>query len=165
MELSRTPDASLNAIAKRAGVGAGTLYRHFPNRESLVLEVYRREVEQLVASAPSLLARLAPDAALREWMDRLAQFTRLKPGLALALREATVGDSETMPGYLLVSNVIGDLLSAGQQAGSIRSDVVVEDFILVTAGLWMIDPAQDWDVRAARLLDFVMDGLRVGIGS
>src|ERR1700733_589296 len=79
--LTASPGASLNSIAKKAGVGAGTLYRHFPTREALVLEVYHYEVEQSAAAAPALLTRLAPLDALREWMERLAQYGMTKFGL------------------------------------------------------------------------------------
>lgn len=160
VELTRSPNAPLSTIAKRAGIGQGTLYRHFPDRDALVLELYRREVEQLVASAPLLLERLPPDRALREWMDRLAHFALIKPGLALALRDASAGESATAPGYSAVFDAIGDLLAAGRDAGVIRPDVSTDDFIVATAGLWLLDSPEDRDVRVARLLDFVMDGLR-----
>lgn len=162
VEFARSPDAPLSAVARRAGIGQGTLYRHFPDRESLVLEIYRREVEQLVASAPVLLERLPPDRALREWMDRLAHFTLIKPGLAAALRGASLGDPATAPGYAAVVDAVAMLLAAGQEAGTIRPDVTTDDFIVATAGLWMLDPPDDRDARVARLLDFVMDGLRAG---
>src|SRR3979411_3399359 len=86
--LTASPDASLNAIAKRAGVANATLYRHFPTRESLVLEVYRHEVRQLVSTADQLLTEREPGDALREWVARLAQYAMTKHGLAQAIRAA-----------------------------------------------------------------------------
>src|ERR1700691_5870553 len=80
--LAADPAASLNLIAKRAGVGAGTLYRHFPSRESLVLGVYRKEIDTLVALAPVLLGKQQPVHAFRGWCDRLAKFGRMKYGVA-----------------------------------------------------------------------------------
>src|ERR1700761_3447573 len=87
--LNESSEASLNSIAARAGVANATLYRHFPTRESLVLEVYRYEVEQVVADADTFLESLEPGDALREWVQRLAQYAMTKHGLADALRTAT----------------------------------------------------------------------------
>jgi AcrR family transcriptional regulator len=82
-------NASLNAIAKKAGVGPGKLYRHFPSREALVLAVYRHDVAQLANLAPELLKRRPPVEALRQWFERLADYGRMKHGLADVLRAAT----------------------------------------------------------------------------
>ncbi|HJY94257.1 MAG TPA: TetR/AcrR family transcriptional regulator, partial [Streptosporangiaceae bacterium] len=82
--LTASPGTSLNSIAKGAGVGAGTLYRHFPTREALVLEVYRYEVQQVVDAAPRLLASRPPLDALREWLDCLAHYGMTKAGLGSA---------------------------------------------------------------------------------
>src|SRR5580658_6060935 len=87
--LAVDPAASLNSIAKAAGVGAGTLYRHFPSRESLVLGVYRKEIDTLVALAPVLLAKHPPLQAFRIWCDRLAKFGRMKYGVADIVHAAT----------------------------------------------------------------------------
>ena len=80
-----SPTVSLNAIAQRAGVGAGTLYRHFPTREALILAVYQHDVEILVDSVPRLLAEHEPLDALRIWFERLADYVRIKHGLGEAL--------------------------------------------------------------------------------
>ncbi|CAM5250871.1 hypothetical protein SGRIM128S_08947 [Streptomyces griseomycini] len=80
-ELTRSADAPLSVIARKAGVGQGTFYRNFPSREALVLEVYRHEMRQVAESAARLLAAREPDRALREWMDRLARFAMAKAGL------------------------------------------------------------------------------------
>src|SRR5690349_17526818 len=85
--LTEPGEVSLNAIARRAGVANATLYRHFPTRESLVLEVYRHEVRQLAAAADQLLADREPGDALREWVARLAQYAMTKHGLAQARSE------------------------------------------------------------------------------
>ena len=87
--LTESPDASLNAIAKRAGVGNATLYRHFETREELVLAVYQQEVRNLVLSADLLLEEQAPIDALRSWVERLARYAVTKHGLADALRKAS----------------------------------------------------------------------------
>src|SRR5260370_15053704 len=89
--LAADPEASLNSIAKAAVVGPGTLYRHFPNRESLVLAVYRNEIDEMVAFAPKLLAKHPPMKAFRMWCDRLAKFGRMKPGVPDVIDAAKSG--------------------------------------------------------------------------
>ncbi|MFG2553675.1 TetR/AcrR family transcriptional regulator [Streptomyces sp. NPDC048581] len=162
-ELSRSPDVPLSAIAKKAGVGQGTFYRNFPDREALVLEVHRHEVRQLVDSAEELLKTREPDDALRAWMDSLARYAATNVGLADALRQATgATGGPAKPGYSLVVGAIELLLDANHEAGAIRPGVTADDFILAIAGLFQLDPAGDWRARATRLLDIVMDGLRAG---
>jgi AcrR family transcriptional regulator len=165
-ELTRSTDVPLSTIAKKAGVGQGTFYRNFPSREALVLEVYRHEMQQVADAAAELLQTRAPDRALREWMDRLAQYAMAKAGLADAIRKATSAPgSPAKPGHGPVSEAVELLLRANEEAGTIRSGVTPDDFILAIAGLWQIDPRGDWQARAGRLLDLVMDGLRVGAGA
>ncbi|MCT7356269.1 TetR/AcrR family transcriptional regulator [Streptomyces sp. 15-116A] len=162
-ELTRSADAPLSQIAKKAGVGQGTFYRNFPNREALVLEIYRHEVRQVADTADQLLATREPDRALREWMDRLARFAMTKAGLADAIRQATSAPgSPGTPGKTPVTEAIERLLRAGEEAGTIRPGVTADDFYLTIAGLWQLDPHGDWQPRATRLLDIVMDGLRAG---
>jgi AcrR family transcriptional regulator len=159
--LTESADVSLNAIAKRAGVANATLYRHFPTRESLVLEVYRREVRQLVATADQLLADRAPGDALRAWVARLAQYAITKHGLADALRAAAAPGSELFEEtYAPIVAALGRLLAAAEQAGVVRSGLDPDDVILALAGLWEIDPASGWKARAARLYKLIFAGLR-----
>ncbi|MBO8200661.1 TetR/AcrR family transcriptional regulator [Streptomyces smyrnaeus] len=162
-ELTRAADAPLSAIAKKAGVGQGTFYRNFPSREALVLEVYRYEVQQVAEAAEQLLRTRPPDRALREWMDRLAQYALAKAGLADALRAATsTCGSLAGLGHAPVTQAVTSLLEANERAGTIRPGVTPQDFLLAIAGLWQIGPHDDWQARADRLLDLVMDGLRAG---
>ncbi|KOG86482.1 TetR/AcrR family transcriptional regulator [Streptomyces varsoviensis] len=162
-ELTRSGDVPLSAIAKKAGVGQGTFYRNFPNRQSLVLEVYQYGVQQVADAAAQLLADHAPDQALREWMAQLAQYAMVKAGLADALRKATSGCGTLAGlGYGPITSAVTCLLRANHKAGTIRPGVTPEDFMLAIAGLWQIDPHGDWETRATRLLDLVMDGLRAG---
>ncbi|MFE7295838.1 TetR/AcrR family transcriptional regulator [Streptomyces sp. NPDC057579] len=163
VELTRAADVPLSAIARKAGVGQGTFYRNFPNREALVLEVYRHEVQQVCDAAAHLLATRPPDRALRGWMDRLAQYAMAKAGLAAALRNATTARgafAAVACGPLAAAVTL--LLAANEEAGTIRPGVTPEDFLLAIAGLWQLDPHADWRSRAGRLLDLVMDGLRAG---
>ena len=159
--LAASSDASLNSIAKKAGVGPGTLYRHFPNREALVLAVYRHDVQQLVDSAPVLLEEHPPLDALRLWFDRLAHYGKIKHGLADVLHAAT-SDGLVGETYGPVIGAITLLQRACEEAGSIRPGLDPDDVLLVMGFLWRIDPSRDWEARAGRLLDLVMDGLRAG---
>lgn len=143
--LSEDGDASLNSIAKRAGVANATLYRHFQTRGHLVLEVYRHEVQQLVGVADELLDRLAPVEALQLWVGRLAQYAMTKHGLADALGSATNADTplyaET---YDSIVAALAKLLSACEKAGSVRPGLNPDDVLLSLAGLWELDPKSDW---------------------
>ena len=157
--LAEAPDASLNSIAKAAGVGAGTLYRHFPSREALVLAVYRRDVEQLVNSVPALLAAQPPLEALRRWIERLAAYVQIKHGLGDALDAAT--QQEIMRDtYEPVTDALARLLHAGENAGEVRPDVNADDVLLLAGSLWRIEPGPEADARASRILDLLIDGLR-----
>ncbi|MET7439798.1 MULTISPECIES: TetR/AcrR family transcriptional regulator [unclassified Streptomyces] len=162
-ELTLCADVPLSVIAKKAGVGQGTFYRNFPNREALVLEIYRHEMQQVADAATELLRSREPDRALREWLDHLARFAMTKAGLADAIRQATsTPDGPAKPGHTPVTAAAELLLRTNAEAGTIRTGVTADDLILAIAGLWQLDPRGDWQPRAARLLDFVMDGLRVG---
>ncbi|MFK4145910.1 TetR/AcrR family transcriptional regulator [Streptomyces sp. NPDC004065] len=162
-ELTRSADTPLSVIAKKAGVGQGTLYRNFPSREALVLEIYRHEMQQVADSAAQLLACREPDTALREWMDHLARFAMTKAGLAEAIRQATSAPgSPAKPQHGAITSAAELLLRANEEAGTIRPGVTADDFVLAISGLWQLDPLGDWQERANRLLDLVMDGLRAG---
>jgi len=162
-ELTRCADVPLSVIARKAGVGQGTLYRNFPSRESLVLEIYRHEMQQVADAATDLIRTHTPDRALREWMDHLARFAMAKAGLAAAIRQATsTPGGPARPGHTPVTSAAETLLRANEEAGTIRPGVTADDFLLAIAGLWQLPPDGDWHPRATRLLDLVMDGLRAG---
>jgi AcrR family transcriptional regulator len=153
----------LETVARKAGVGIGTLYRHFPSREALIEAVYRAELERLCASADELLAELAPDAALRAWMRRYAEFVATKRGMAEALcavvASGAVTSSQTRE---RLSTAIRTMLDAGAAAGSLRADVAAED---VTAGMAGILLAAATPEQVERLLDLLLDGLRPSRGA
>jgi AcrR family transcriptional regulator len=147
----------MNQIALRAGVGAGTLYRHFPTREALVLAVYREEVERIVATVPDLLAELEPLEALRAWTTDLVQAMRHKHGLGDALSPGA-HRAITEQSYQPVIDAVTSLLDAGKHDGSIRSDADPADFLQLTGALWR---AQTEPVdRAPSMLALILDGLR-----
>jgi AcrR family transcriptional regulator len=159
--LTTSSDASLNSIAKKAGVGIATLYRHFPSREALVLAVYRHEVEQLVEAAPRLLKTHPPIEALREWMDRFADYGMTKAGLAGALSAAiSANEGLAVDAYGPISKALSQLLEANEHAGTIRPGLDPDDVLLMMSFVWRIDPKSDWRPRAGRLLDLLIHGLR-----
>jgi AcrR family transcriptional regulator len=155
------PDVPLATIAKDAGVGIGTLYRHFPTREALVEAAYRNELARLCAAAPELLATSAPAAALRVWMDRFVDYMTTKRGMADALRAviASGGNPYEQSRTRLV-DAINMLLEAGSAAGVLRSDVAPEDVLASLSGVSLAagEPAQR--AQAGRLLDLLMAGLQ-----
>jgi AcrR family transcriptional regulator len=156
--LSASSDVTLNSIAKLAGVGQGTMYRHFPSREDLLLAVYRRDVEAVIDAAPELLAAHPPAEALRRWLDRLASYGRIKHGVAAAVQAATRADLSGEY-YGRVTAAITLLLDAGQAAGTLRADVDADEVLLLVGFLWRIDNP-GWEDRSRHLLTLVMDGLR-----
>lgn len=160
--LAESPDASLNAIARRAGVANATLYRHFPSREELVLATYRQEVRKVVDAAGQLLETQGPIDALRSWVERLAGYAVTKHGLADALRKATSPgrDLSSTDTYTAIVAALDLLLRANMSAGSLRPDLDAEDVILALAGLWQLDPAGDWRAQARRIYDIVLGGLQ-----
>jgi AcrR family transcriptional regulator len=158
--LTERGDASLNSIAKRAGVANATLYRHFPTRDSLVLAVYRREVGQLVEAADQLLTKHAPADALAEWVARLARYAMTKHGLADALRAASAPGTELFTEtYEPIVAALARLLTAAEHAGAVRAGLDANDVVLALAGLWQLDPTTDWKHRAQRLYELVVAGL------
>lgn len=158
--LNESSGASLNSIAARAGVANATLYRHFPTRESLVLEVYRYEVQQVVADADEFLQTLAPAEALRAWVQRLAQYAMTKHGLAAVLRTATGPSTDLFADtYGQIVGALGRLLEAAGRSGAIRRDLKPDMVILALAGLWEIDPNSDWKATAAELYELVLGGI------
>jgi len=160
--LTESPDASLNAIAKSAGVANATLYRHFPTREDLVLATYEHEVGRLVEAASSLLETEAPIEALRTWVERLASYAVTKHGLADALRKATSpgSDLSSTDTYNAIVAALDQLLQANIAAGTLRPGLDGEDVILALAGLWQLDPKSDWQAQAKRIYDIVLGGLQ-----
>ncbi|MFC0438731.1 TetR/AcrR family transcriptional regulator [Kutzneria buriramensis] len=157
--LTEDGDASLNSIAKRAGVGPGTLYRHFPNRESLVLEVFRTEVQGLAARTSELLRTEPPLDAFRQWSRRLAAYLKIKRGLGEALTGA-VHDAMTTESHGPVIAGITALLDAGVADGSIRPGVDPDDLLLMMGALWRVPPGPAGERQADRLLELIVSALR-----
>ncbi|HZZ49739.1 MAG TPA: TetR/AcrR family transcriptional regulator [Pseudonocardia sp.] len=162
---ARESDAEvpLESIAKRAGVGIGTLYRHFPTRAALIEAAYRHEVQRLCAAAGELAARLPPDVALREWMDRFVSYVITKRGMAAALQSVVASDSTLYAQtYQQMVEALTTLLHAGAADGTIREDVEAADVLRALSGVWMVADSPDAREQAERLLNLLMDGLRYG---
>jgi AcrR family transcriptional regulator len=155
------PEASLEAVARRAGVGIGTLYRHFPTREALYEAVYRREVEQLVELAKDLDGRMAPVEALRCWLRAGVEFMATKKGMSAALALAAHGSSELMA-YSLdrLTRAIGHLLQRAASTGEVRGDLDPEDLLRTLVGMCYAHDRPDWQAKVLRLVDVFIDGLR-----
>jgi AcrR family transcriptional regulator len=151
---------TLEAIARDAGVGIGTLYRHFPSREALVEAVYRAELRHLCESARELLADRPPEDALRAWMDRFADYVATKREMADALREVIASGAITSSqAREELAAAVEALLAAGVAAGTLRADVSAEDVVVGVVGVFLACGRPDQRDQAGRLLDLLVDGL------
>ncbi len=149
----------LEGIAREAGVGIGTLYRHFPTRESLVEAVYAAELDDVVTSARDLLDRLPPDDALRAWMGRYAEFVATKRGMIDTLRAGWASGRLATPiTRERITGAIATILAAGAQVGSLRSDVDPDDVTAMMLGVFL-STATGAAEQTGRLLDLVADAL------
>lgn len=156
-------DASLEEIAKRAGVGIGTLYRHFPTREHLVEVVYRREVEGLCHAAEELVRDHPADVALELWMQRFVDYIATKRGLATSLRLLLTTNSTLFSDTSgRVSGAMRGLIEAAAASGKIRADVDASDVMHALGGIYSAPNTPDWRERSGRLVKLLMDGLRFG---
>jgi AcrR family transcriptional regulator len=157
------PEVTLESIAKDAGVGIGTLYRHFPSREALVDGAYRSELARLCDSVPELLARMPADRAMRAWMGMFLEYMTTKRGMSEALRKviASGGNPFAESRARLVA-AFSALMQAGAADGTMRADLDPADLMASMSGVSLAagDPAQR--AQAVRLLDLLMDGLRFG---
>jgi AcrR family transcriptional regulator len=148
---------SLESIARDAGVGIGTLYRHFPNREALVEAIYRTELAEVAAAAERLLKRHPPKAALRRWMDRYASFVAAKRGMAESLH--AIFDSGAMEPSQTRDSIVGAvdlLLRAGAEDGGLRSDVRADDVVSSLLGIFLVSGSPD---QTGRMLDLLVAGV------
>jgi AcrR family transcriptional regulator len=161
-ELSRSNGASdelkLHGVAKAAGVGQGTLYRHFPTREHLLAEVYRYELTELVDAVAPLLAEHPPLRALTCWLRRVVEYARVKRGVMAAIEASAWRDVDAGQHHRL-DEALGLLLARGQAAGELRADIDVTDVILLLGALSRI-PESEWEARVHRIVAVIVDGLR-----
>jgi AcrR family transcriptional regulator len=142
-------NVSLEEIARRAGVGIGTLYRHFPSREAVVEAVYRHEVEQLADAVPQLLKSSPPGEALHKWMHLFVDYIATKRLIAPSLGAAT-GEASALRANST------ELITRG----AVRKDIAPSDLLRAMVGVSYGNPDQAWEASARRLIDLLMDGLR-----
>src|SRR3954447_13926606 len=156
------PEASLEAVARRAGVGIGTLYRHFPTREALFEAVYRREVQQLSELAEQLKSEASPIDALRRWLRSNVEFVATKKGMLAALALTVHGSSELYAhSFDRLTKAVGALLDRAVAAGAIRADISPEDLLRALIGMCYMQDQPGWQASVMRLADVFVDGLCV----
>jgi AcrR family transcriptional regulator len=154
-------DVTLDAIARDAGVGIGTLYRHFPTREALIEAAYRNELAAICDAVPELLASLPADRAMRAWMDRFLDYISTKIGMADALRAVIAsGGDPYAESRALLGVAIAKLLDATSAAGVTRQDVDPDDILMSLGGVALTAGKPSQRAQAGRMLDLFMDGLR-----
>jgi AcrR family transcriptional regulator len=156
-------DASLEAVARTAGVGIGTLYRHFPTREALFEAVYRREVQHLGDLAEKLKEqKMQPVEALRQWMRSNVRFVATKKGMSAALALAVDKNSKLVSSSSdRLARAVGGLLDRAIAAGEIRDDVSPEDLLRALVGMCYMHDQPGWQTSVLRLVDVFIDGLRI----
>ena len=154
-------NASLDDIAKEAGVGPGTLYRHFPTRDALLEAVYRNEVEKLAAAQRELSEQLPPAEALRAWMLLFVDYIAAKHIIAPALNTIVGGPSKLYEGSrTLVQGAIDALVKRAIQSGDIRRDLDPYDLLRALIGVSNVASSPDWQQSARRLVDILITGSR-----
>jgi AcrR family transcriptional regulator len=155
------PEASLEEIARRADVGIGTLYRHFPTRDAIVEAVYRREVQQLADAAPRLAETLPPAEALRAWMRVFIDSIAAKKVIAPALKSLVGGGSALYAdSRARINEAIALLVERARASGDIRPDADSADLLRALIGFAYVNSAPDWEASALRLIDLLIDGLK-----
>ncbi len=154
-------DVSLDEIARRAGLGIGTLYRHFPTRDAIVEAVYRREVEQLAGAARRLLASRSAGEALHEWMRLFVDYVATKKVMASALG-AIVGGAAELYAFsgAQITGAMSLLVDRACAAGDIRPGVDPNDLLRALVGFTYGNASPGWQASALRLIDILIDGLR-----
>jgi AcrR family transcriptional regulator len=155
-------NASLDDIAKEAGVGPGTLYRHFPARDDLLEEVYRAEVRKLADAQRTFAETMPPREALRAWMLLFVDYIATKKIIAPALKASVRGPSKVVEAsYPPIHEAVRALVKRAVQAGEIRADVDAVDLLRALIGVaWLDESAPDWRTSARRLVDILVAGSR-----
>ncbi|MBS0410492.1 MAG: TetR/AcrR family transcriptional regulator [Proteobacteria bacterium] len=154
-------DVALEEVARRAGVGIGTLYRHFPNRDALVEAVYRREVRQLGEAAERLAADRPPFEALREWLRLLVDYIATKKLMAPALAPVVGAKPEVYAASgPIIAGAVDALLGRARAAGAIRADLTTDDLTRALIGFTYGSEGPGWKESALRLVDVFLDGLK-----
>jgi AcrR family transcriptional regulator len=159
-------DAPVREIAEKAGVGVGTIYRHFPQRSDLIAAVFRREIDACADSAPVLAAEYEPGEALTRWIQRYVDFIAAKRGLAKALHAADPA-FDTLPAYFKqrLEPALRTLLKSAASAGQVRPDIAAEELLGAVASLCCMQAYPQGLKHARRMVSLLVDGLRYGASS
>jgi AcrR family transcriptional regulator len=153
--------ASLDEIARTAGVGAGTLYRHFPTRDALIEAVYRNETEQLVAAATRFAETHSPTGALREWLLLFVDYMATKHGMYEALNSIVGGTSELYSASTeQMKRAIAELIDRAVASGDIRLDLDPLDLLRALAGVANMSAGSDGKQAAKRMVDILIAGIQ-----
>lgn len=159
---AKGPGASLDEIARTAGVGAGTLYRHFPTRDALIEAVYRNETDQLFAGAKRLAETRPPIDALREWLLLFVDYMTTKQGMYEALNSLAAGTTELYSASTRqMTAAIGELVDRAVKSGEIRLDVEPLDLLRALAGVATVGAGPEGKQAARRMVDILLAGMRV----
>ena len=154
-------EASLDDIAKQAGVGAGTLYRHFPSREALIEAVYRTEVEKLAAAARTFAETMAPIEALRAWMMLFVDYIAAKKIIAPVLNTLLGETSKVFEStHAQIWNAVRSLVKRAIKSGDIRKDLDPLDLLRALIGVSNVASTPNWQQSAKRLVDILITGSR-----
>ncbi|BCH66194.1 TetR family transcriptional regulator [Agrobacterium vitis] len=154
-------ETSLEDIARQAGVGIGTLYRHFQTREHLVEAVYRRELSSLAEAATDLATTLPADMALEEWMRRFVGYIATKRGMANSLKILMNSNSSLFAeGSGLIRDAVARLMTKAQEQQLIRDDIGEADLLHALSSIYSMPDTPEWRDRSHRLIGLLMDGLR-----
>jgi AcrR family transcriptional regulator len=154
-------NASLEEIAELAGVGIGTLYRHFPMRDALIEGVYRNEVEKLAAAAARFAETMSPIEALRAWMLLLVDYIAAKHIIAPALNSIVGGPSRLYEGSrTTIHDAIDGLVNRAKRSGDLRRDLDASDLLRALIGVSHVGSNADWPQSAKRLVDILIAGTR-----
>ena len=152
---------TLEQVARDAGVGIGTLYRHFPTREALVEALYRKDLADLCATAEPLLKEQSPERALRAWMDGFAGYVAAKREMADALRAVFAAGTVTVSQAREELTVaVRTILEAGVAAGTLRDDVRPEDVVAMIVGAFTATSLAGGQEQRARMFDLLVDAVR-----
>lgn len=152
--------ASLDDIARQAGVGPGTLYRHFPSREALLGAVYQAELEKLAEAADQFSRELSPEEAIRAWLELFIEYLATKKIIAAALNGLVSGSPVFEESMSKVRGAATMIYDRAIQSGDIRSDINPVDHILAIVGVTFFGPSEDWKASATRLVDILIRGSR-----
>jgi AcrR family transcriptional regulator len=153
--------ASLDEIARTAGVGAGTLYRHFPTRDALIEAVYRNETEQLVGAATRLAETRPPKVALREWLLLSVDYMATKHGMYAALNSIVGGTSELYSASTeQLKRAIAELVDRAAASGEVRLDIDPLDLLRALAGVANMNSGPGGTQAAKRMVDILMAGIQ-----